>query len=50
MNRIMDAELRDKQSGTGDEQTLIVWRVPTEMEVSNALSELAEVSGQLPYS
>jgi len=43
-------DLRGGQSGTGDEQTLIVWHVPTEMEVSNALSELAEVSGQLPYS
>ena len=43
-------DLRGGQSGTGDEQTLIVWRVPTDMQVSNVLSELAEVSSQLPYS
>lgn len=43
-------DLRGGQSGTGDEQTLIVWRVPTDMQVSNVVSQLAEFSSQLPYS
>jgi hypothetical protein len=43
-------DLRGGQSGTGDEQTLIVWRAPTGMETSNILSQLAEFSEELPYS
>jgi len=43
-------DLRGGQSGTGDEQTLIVWRAPTGMETSNVLSQLAEFSEELPYS
>jgi plastocyanin len=43
-------DLRGGQSGTGDEQTLIVWRTPTDMETSNVLSQLAEFSEELPYS
>jgi len=43
-------DLRGGQSGTGDEQTLIVWRAPTGMETSNVISQLAEFSEKLPYS
>jgi plastocyanin len=43
-------DLRGGQSGTGDEQTLIVWRVPPEMQISSVLSQLSEFSSQLPYS
>lgn len=43
-------DLRGGQSGTGDEQTLIVWRAPTGMETSNVISQLAEFSEELPYS
>jgi len=43
-------DLRGGQSGTGDEQTLIVWRAPTSMETSNVISQLAEFSEELPYS
>jgi plastocyanin len=43
-------DLRGGQSGTGDEQTLIVWRTPTNMQSSSALSQLSEFSTQLPYS
>jgi plastocyanin len=43
-------DLRGGQSGTGDEQTLIVWRAPTNMQITSALSQLSEFSNQLPYS
>ena len=43
-------DLRGGQSGTGDEQTLIVWRSPPGMQISSVLSQLAEFSSQLPYS
>lgn len=43
-------DLRGGQSGTGDEQTLIVWRVPPSMQISSVLSHLSEFSSQLPYS
>jgi hypothetical protein len=43
-------DLRGGQSGTGDEQTLIVWRAPTNMQITSALSQLSEFSSQLPYS
>ena len=42
-------DLRGGQSGTGDEQTLIVWRAPTNMQITSALSQLSEFSSQLPY-
>jgi len=34
----------------GDEQTLIVWRAPTNMQITSVLSQLSEFSSQLPYS
>jgi plastocyanin len=40
-------DLRGGQSGTGDEQTLIVWRVPSDMQMSSVLSGF---SSQIPYS
>jgi plastocyanin len=43
-------DLRGGQSGTGDGQTLIVWRAPSGMETSNVISQLAEFSEELPYS
>ena len=43
-------DLRGGQSGTGDEQTLIVWRSPPGMQISNVLSQLADFPSQLPYS
>jgi plastocyanin len=43
-------DLRGGQSGTGDEQTLIAWRVPPSMQISTVLSHLSEFSSQLPYS
>jgi plastocyanin len=43
-------DLRGGQSGTGDEQTLIGWRAPTNMQITSALSQLSEFSSQLPYS
>jgi len=43
-------DLRGGQSGTGDEQSLIVWRAPTNMQVTSVLSQLSEFSSQLPYS
>jgi len=43
-------DLRGGQSGTGDEQTLIVWRAPTNMQITSVLSQLSEFSSQLPYS
>lgn len=43
-------DLRGGQSGTGDEQTLIIWRAPTNMQITNVLSQLSEFSSQLPYS
>jgi plastocyanin len=43
-------DLRGGQSGTGDEQTLIVLRAPTNMQITNVLSQLSEFSSQLPYS
>jgi len=43
-------DLRGGQSGTGDEQTVIVWRAPAGLETSNVLSQLAEFSEELPYS
>ncbi|MGC1133256.1 MAG: hypothetical protein WA941_10565 [Nitrososphaeraceae archaeon] len=43
-------DLRGGQSGTGDEQTLIVWRASTNMQITSALSQLSEFSSQLPYS
>ena len=43
-------DLRGGQGGTGDEQTLIVWRAPTSTETSNVISQLAEFSEELPYS
>lgn len=43
-------DLRGGQSGTGDEQTLIVWRAPPGMQISSVLSHLSEFSSQLPYS
>ena len=43
-------DLRGGQSGTGDKQTLFVWRAPTNMQITNALSQLSDFSSQLPYS
>ncbi|MFY9967101.1 MAG: hypothetical protein WAK50_15310 [Nitrososphaeraceae archaeon] len=43
-------DLRGGQSGTGDEQTLIVWRAPTNMQITSVLLQLSEFSSQLPYS
>jgi plastocyanin len=43
-------DLRGGQSGTGDEQTLIVWKAPTNMQITSALSQFSEFSSQLPYS
>lgn len=43
-------DLRGGQSGTGDEQTLIVWRSPPGMQISTVLLQLADFSRQLPYS
>jgi plastocyanin len=43
-------DLRGGQSGTGDEQTLIVWWAPINMQITSALSQLSEFSSQLPYS
>jgi hypothetical protein len=43
-------DLRGGQSGTGDEQTLIVWRAPNTMQITSAMSQLSEFSSQLPYS
>jgi plastocyanin len=43
-------DLRGGQSGTGDEQTLIVWRAPTNMQITSVLLQLSELSSQLPYS
>jgi plastocyanin len=43
-------DMRRGQSGTGDEQTLIVWRSPTNIQITSALSQLSDFSSQLPYS
>lgn len=43
-------DLRGGQSGTGEEQTLIVWRAPTNMQINSVLLQLSEFSSQLPYS
>jgi hypothetical protein len=43
-------DLRGGQSGTGDEQTLIVWRASTNTQITSVLSQLSELSSQLPYS
>ena len=43
-------DLRGGQSGTGDEQTLVVWRVPPSMQIPTVFSHLSEFSSQLPYS
>jgi plastocyanin len=43
-------DLRGGQSGTGDEQTLIVWRLPDNSQVPNVLTQLAAFSEGLPYS
>ena len=43
-------DLRGGQSGTGDEQTSIVWRAPTNMQITSVLSQLSEFSSQLLYS
>ena len=43
-------DLRGGQSGAGDKQTLIEWRIPTDMQISSALSQISEFSSQLPYS
>ena len=43
-------DLRGGQSGTGDEQTLIVWRASTNTQIPSVLSQLSELSSQLPYS
>jgi plastocyanin len=43
-------DLRGGQSGTGDEQTLILWRMPGDVDISNILNQLAEFSKGLPYS
>ena len=42
-------DLRGGQSGTGDEQTLIVWTT-TGMDMSNMATNLQEFSSGLPYS
>jgi plastocyanin len=42
-------DLRGGQSGTGDEQTLIVW-TSSEMSLSNLIENLQEFSSGLPYS
>ncbi|MFZ1877019.1 MAG: hypothetical protein WAU25_08310, partial [Nitrososphaeraceae archaeon] len=34
-------DLRGGQSGTGDEQTLIVWRAPTNMQITSVLLQLS---------
>ena len=43
-------DLRGGQRGTGDEQTLIVWRSPPDLQISSVLSQLADFSSQLPHS
>jgi hypothetical protein len=42
-------DLRGGQSGTGDEQTLVVWTTAG-MEMSNVATNLQEFSSGLPYS
>jgi hypothetical protein len=42
-------DLRGGQSGTGDEQTLIVW-TSAGMDLSNMAANLQEFSSGLPYS
>lgn len=42
-------DLRGGQSGTGDEQTLIVWTT-SGMDLSTVASNLHEFSSGLPYS
>ena len=42
-------DLRGGQSGTGDEQTLIVWKTAG-MDLSNIATNLQEFSSGLPYS
>jgi len=42
-------DLRGGQSGTGDEQTLIVWTT-TGMDMSTLSTNLQEFSSGLPYS
>jgi hypothetical protein len=34
----------------GDEQSLIVWEIPENLDISTLVADLAEVSQQLPYS
>jgi plastocyanin len=42
-------DLRGGQEGSGDEQTLILWGT-SNMDVGNVLTQLAEISQELPYS
>jgi plastocyanin len=42
-------DLRGGQSGTGDEQTLIVWTT-SGMDLSDTVANLQELSSELPYS
>lgn len=42
-------DLRGGQSGTGNEQTLIVW-TSSEMSLSNIIDNLQEFTSGLPYS
>ncbi|MGH9975572.1 MAG: hypothetical protein ACRD8Z_07010, partial [Nitrososphaeraceae archaeon] len=42
-------DLRGGQSGTGDEQTLMVWKTAG-MDLSNIVTNLQEFSSGLPYS
>lgn len=42
-------DLRGGQQGTGDEQTLIVWGI-SNTDMSNIISQLSEITSDLPYS
>ena len=42
-------DLRGGQSGTGDEQTLVVWTT-SGIPLSNIVANLQEFSSELPYS
>ena len=42
-------DLRGGQEGSGDEQTLVLWGTSS-MDMGNILTQLAEISQELPYS
>jgi hypothetical protein len=49
LNTFNFKDLRGGQQGIGDEQTLIVWRMPN-ADMSNVISQLSEITPNLPYN